>query len=144
VTKATVNPITSNDIANQIVIALRSHCAQPPGLGGRRIPELVTALSHLAHEDSTYAALARAAALVGDIYSIWELLSDEVVEGFEARALLTRVLRLAWLQLFFVESYWGQTAADHHLDYFAPIECARELFPHLDVPAATELAQAAE
>jgi hypothetical protein len=137
VAKATINPITANEIANQLVIALRSH--KGGGMGGGRVPELVTALSHLAHEDSSYAALARAAALVGDLYTIWALLPDEVVEGYEARALLTRTLRLAWLQMFFVESQFGEMAADHHMDHLAPVECARELFPHL-----VEFAQAAE
>jgi hypothetical protein len=142
--QATVNPITSNEIANQIVVAIRSRSCPPTAAQIDRIFGLVTDLSHLPPDDSTYAAFARAAALVGDLYSVWALLPDDVVGKYETRKLLTRALRLAWLQLLFAESYWGLPIGGHDMDYFASLDCASELFPGFDSRSSNGMAQAAE
>lgn len=91
------------------------------------VNDLVSSLSRVEPVDS-HAALARSAALIGDL----SILSDElraanVPEHFKER--LERALRLAWQSLLFLETEFDMTAEASGFEHFASVNEARKLFP---------------
>jgi hypothetical protein len=106
------------------------------------VKDLVAALSRV-ESVSAHAALARAAALVGDLCCLYEDLKNADVCA-DLGDTWDRVMRLAWQSVFFLEDEFCTTAEAAGLGYFAPLSAARKLFPGMDRPAAVALAEAAE
>lgn len=106
------------------------------------VDDLVNALSRVEPVDS-HAALARSAALIGDLC----VLSDELREADVSdylRERLERARRLAWQSLFFLEDKFGVTAEASGFEHFAQVGEARKLFPTCERLAPVELDVAAE
>jgi hypothetical protein len=104
--------------------------------------DLVTALSRV-EAISAHAALARAAALIGDLDALQHKLPQKLFEKYDFQQEWNRILRLAWQSVFFLEDEFCTTAEASGLDHFAPMRLARNLFPGLDRPDAVEVAEAA-
>jgi hypothetical protein len=107
------------------------------------VGDLVTALSRV-EAVSAHAALARAAALIGDLDLLQHKLPQKLFEKYDFQQEWNRILRLAWQSVFFLEDEFCTTAEASGLDHFAPMRLVRNLFPGLDRPDAVELAEAAE
>jgi predicted solute-binding protein len=106
------------------------------------VGDTVTALSRT-ESVSAHAALARAAALIGDLNALQHKLPKKLFEKYDFQQEWNRILRLAWQSVFFLEDEFCITAVASGLDHFAPMYPACGLFPGLDRPAAVELAEAA-
>jgi hypothetical protein len=138
---------TSTDFAltNQLIRALRAldnhktweEFHQSYGL----VKDLVAALSRV-ESVSAHAALARAAALVCDLCFLYDHLKNADA-GADIRETWDRVMRLAFQNVFFLEDEFCTTTEACGLEYFAPKDFARKLFPGFDRLAAVELAEAA-
>jgi hypothetical protein len=146
--QATQNVSTDFTLTNQLTRALRI-------LGSDRndkewtaaydlTGDMVTALSRV-EAVSAHAALARAAALIGDLDAFrHNHIRENLLSDCNFQQTWNRILRLAWQSVFFLEDEFCTTAAAHGLDHFAPMHLACKLFPGLDRPAEVEMAQAAE
>jgi hypothetical protein len=144
--QAAQNVSTDFALTNQLVRALRaldSHQNDEEfSAAYDLVGDLVTALSRT-ESVSAHAALARAAALICDLDLLKSSLPKKLFDKCYFQQTWNRMLRLAWQSLFFLEEEFGTTAEASGLDYFAPMESAKELFPDMDRLAAVELAEAA-
>jgi hypothetical protein len=106
------------------------------------VGDLVTALSRV-EAVSAHGALARAAALIGDLDLLRSNIPEKLFADYKFQQRWNRILRLAWQSVFFLEDEFCTTAEASGFDHFAPMRLARNLFPGLDRPDAVELAEAA-
>jgi hypothetical protein len=145
--QATQNVSTDYALANQLTRALRvlenHQTDEEAGQAYCLVKDLVTALSRV-ESISAHAALARSAALIGDLYALVDVMPKDVKTDLRIHDIKNRAFRLAWQSLFFLEDEFLTTAESAGLDYFAPMRIARALFPGMDRPDAVELAEAAE
>ena len=144
--QATSNISTDFTLTTQLtraLSALENHQTnEEAGQAYDLVGDLVTALSRV-DAVSAHGALARAAALIGDLDDLRSNIPEKLFGDYKFQQKWKRILRLAWQSVFFLEDDICTTAEASGFDFFAPMHLARNLFPGLDRPDAVELAEAA-